>query len=119
MEGNEMSLTPMIFFRGESVCTCCDKPMYANDVGIVFVPSAKRDDIMFCTDCAVKVTMSVTQDIAKLSPDIGLSYYFKFKNPSASSSNLRRHANALKKLALSMEDQASSMASMHHPDEDK
>jgi hypothetical protein len=78
-----MSLTPMIFFRGESVCTCCDKPMYANDVGIVFVPSAKRDDIMFCTDCAVKVTMSVTQDIAKLSPDIGLSYYFKFKNPSA------------------------------------
>jgi hypothetical protein len=115
MEGDEMSLTPMIFFRGESVCTCCDKPMYANDVGIVFVPSAKRDDIMFCTDCAVKVTMSVAQDISKLSPDIGLSYYFEFKSPAS----LYRHANALKELAASMETQASCIFPMHHPDEDK
>ena len=113
-----MSLTPDRFFNGESVCTACDKPMFANDTGVVYRPQ-KAKDFMFCMDCATSMTMSIAQDIAKLNPDLGLSYYFKFKNPSASSSNLRRHANALKKLALSMEDQASSMASMHHPDEDK
>ena len=110
-----MSLTPTTFFRGESVCTCCDKPMYANDVGIVFIPSTKRNDLMFCTSCAVKLTMSVAQDISKLSPDIGLSYYFGFKSPGS----LYRHANALKELAASMETQASYIFPMPHPNEDK
>jgi hypothetical protein len=111
-----MSLTPTTFFRGESVCTCCDKPMYANDVGIVFVPPARRqNDLMFCTPCAVKLTMSVAQDISKLNPDIGLSYYFEFKTPVS----LYRHANALKELAANMESQASCMFPSYHPDGDK
>jgi len=110
-----MSLTPTTFFRGESVCTACGKPMFANDVGIVFVPPAKRNDLMFCTRCAVKLTMSVAQDISKLNPDIGLSYYFEFKSPAS----LYRHANALKELAANMETQASCMFPSYHSNEDK
>jgi len=36
-----MSLTPDRFFNGENTCSCCNKPMYVNDVGIVFRPSYK------------------------------------------------------------------------------
>jgi len=114
-----MSLTPTPFYNGDNTCTCCDKPMYANDVGVIFRPHSQRDDFMFCTDCATSMTMSIAQDIAKLNPDLGLSYYFKFKAPNASAINLRRHADALKDLASKMEDHADSMAYMHHPDEDK
>jgi len=113
-----MSLTPDRFFNGESVCTACDKPMFANDTGVVYRPQ-KAKDFMFCMDCATSMTMSIAQDISKLNPDLGLSYYFKFKAPNASAINLRRHADALKDLASKMEDHADSMAYMHHPDEDK
>jgi hypothetical protein len=92
--------------------------MYANDVGVVYRPY-KREDFMFCIECATQMTMSIAQDIARTNPDIGLSYYFKFKSPEASAANLRRHANGLKKLTTLMEQQADSMAYMHHPDEDK
>jgi len=114
-----MSLTPTTFFRGESVCACCDKPMYANDIGVVYNPYKKRNDIMFCINCAVKVTMSMAQDISRLNPDLSLSYYFEFKTQEFSAFNLRRHANALKELASKMEDYAGSVATMPHPNEDK
>ena len=74
---------------------------------------------MFCTECATHMTMSIAQDITRINPDIGLSYYFKFKTTEASAANLRRHAEELKKLATMMEHHADSMAYMHHPDEDK
>ncbi len=113
-----MSLTPDIFFNGKSVCACCDKPMLVNDIGIVYNPN-KAKDFLFCADCATAMTMSIAQDISRLEPDLGLSYYFKFQTPEASAINLRRHANALKELASKMEDHADSMAYFHHPDEDK
>lgn len=102
-----MSLTPTPFYNGENVCTCCDKPMYVNDVGIVYRP-LKREDFMFCMECSTKMTMSIAQDIARINPEIGLSYYSAFKTPDARAKNLRRHANALKELALKMEDRASA-----------
>ena len=103
-----MSLTPTPFYNGENVCTCCDKPMYVNDVGVIYRPSKNRDDFMFCIDCATQMTMSIAQDISKVDNlDSALSYYFQFKTPDARAKNLRRHANALKELALKMEDQAS------------
>ena len=108
-----MSLTPDRFFQGESVCACCDKPMLVNDIGIVY------DSFLFCANCATAMTMSIAQDISKLDPDLGLSYYFKFTTQEASAINLRRHANALKELASKMEDHADSMVYFHHPDEDK
>jgi hypothetical protein len=114
MEGNEMSLTPDRFFNGESVCTACDKPMFANDTGVVYRPQ-KAKDFMFCIECATQMTMSIAQDISKLNPDIGLSYYFRFKSPGS----LYRHANALKELAANMETQASCIFPMPHPNEDK
>ena len=110
-----MSLTPTPFYNGENVCTCCDKPMYVNDVGVIYRPSKNRDDFMFCIDCATQMTMSIAQDISKLNPDIGLSYYFRFKSPGS----LYRHANALKELAANMETQASCIFPMPHPNEDK
>jgi len=113
-----MSLTPDIFFNGESVCTSCNKPMFVNDIGIVYRPT-KAKDFVFCVGCATAMTMSIAQDISKLDPDLGLSYYFKFQTSEASAINLRRHANALKGLASKMEDHADSMAYFHHPDEDK
>jgi hypothetical protein len=113
-----MSLTPDPHFNGDNTCVCCDKPMYANDVGVIYRPQ-KREDFMFCIECATQMTMSIAQDIARINPDIGLSYYFKFKGLEASAANLRRHANGLKKLVTMMEDHADSMAYMHHPDEDK
>lgn len=113
-----MSLTPDIYFNGENTCSCCDKPMYVNDVGIVYRPH-KRQDFLFCTSCAVQMTMSIAQDVSKLNPDIGLSYYFRFKDTDAAEWNLRRHANALKELAAKMDEHAQSLAYCHHPDEDK
>lgn len=113
-----MSLTPDIFFNGISKCTACEKPMLINDVGVVYNPD-KAKDFLFCMDCATAMTMSIAQDISKLDPDLGLSYYFKFNSQEASATNLRRHANALKELASKMEDHADSMAYFHHPDEDK
>lgn len=114
-----MSLTPDIYFNGESTCTCCNKPMFANDRGIVFRPNSNRPDFLFCTHCAVHMTMSLAQDITKLDPDTGLSYYFRFQNMEAGAWNLRRHADALKKLATKMDEQADSLSYLHHPDEDK
>lgn len=115
-----MSLTPDPYFNGNSTCLCCDKPMFANDAGIVYRPY-KREDFLFCVGCATQMTMSIAQDITKVhgGPDIALSYYFKFSDLEASASNLRRHADGLKKLAEMMESQADSLAYMHHPDEDK
>lgn len=104
-----MSLTPTPFYNGDNTCTCCNKPMYANDVGVVFRPHSQKNDFMFCTDCATSMTMSIAQDISKLDPDLGLSYYFRFKAQGASATNLRRHANALKELAANMESQASGL----------
>ena len=107
-----MSLTPDTFFNGESACTACDKPMFANDIGVVYRPQ-KSKDFMFCRDCATAMTMSIAQDISKLadhSPDTAFSYYFKFKaKPDASEWSIRRHAEALKKLATKMEWQADAL----------
>jgi hypothetical protein len=92
--------------------------MFVNDTGVVYRPK-KAKDFVFCMDCATSMTMSIAQDISKLDPDLGLSYYFKFKTQEASVINLRRHANALKELASKMENHADSIAYFHHPDEDK
>jgi hypothetical protein len=116
-----MSLTPDTAFNGESTCTACDKPMFVNDVGVVYRPY-KRPDFLFCSHCAVQMTMSIAQDISKLAKknsDTGLSYYFQYKDMNASAWNLRRHATALKELAEQMDQQAESLAYFHHPDEDK
>lgn len=104
-----MSLTPDIHFNGESVCNCCDKPMFANDRGIVFRPSSNRPDFLFCVHCAVQMTMSLAQDIDKLDPDSALGYYFKFKAKGAPVHNMRRHAVGLKKLVSKMEDHADAL----------
>ena len=105
-----MSLTPTPFYSGDNTCTCCDKPMYANDVGIVYRPYKKQNDFLFCIECATQMTMSIAQDISKVDNlDSAFSYYFRFKAPNASATNLRRHANALKDLATKMESQASGL----------
>lgn len=107
-----MSLTPDRYFNGESVCTACDKPMFANDIGIVYRPQ-KSKDFMFCTECATAMTMSIAQDISRLAnglPDTAFSYYFRFKaSPEASERTLANHAQALKKLASQMEMQADAL----------
>lgn len=101
-----MSLTPDPHFNGNNTCLCCDKPMYANDVGVVYRPY-KREDFMFCIECATQMTMSIAQDISNVrnGPDSALSYYFRF-NPEGRAFNLRRHADGLKKLAAMMDSQA-------------
>jgi len=107
-----MSLTPDKFFNGDNACTCCNKPMFANDTGIVYRPQKKKD-FMFCMDCATSMTMAVAQDISRLAEnfsDNAFNYYFRFKAVShAAGTNLRRHAGALKKLAGQMEMQAESL----------
>ena len=107
-----MSLTPT-HYTGNSECTACEKPMLVNDVGIVYRP-AKAKDFLFCVDCATAMTMAVAQDISKLAdglPDTAFSYYFKFRAaPTAASSNLHRHSEALAKLATQMEQQADNLA---------
>ena len=107
-----MSLTPDRFFQGESVCTCCNKPMLVNDVGIVYSPS-KEGSFLFCVRCATEMSISVAQDISKLArhdPDIAFQRYLAFNmSLAAPGYNLRRHAQALKVLAEQMETQADSL----------
>ena len=103
-----MSLTPDRFFNGENTCSCCNKPMYVNDIGIVFRPSYKIiDDFLFCVECATQMTMAIVQDLSRLNPDIAFAYYDGFTgSKDATSLNLRRHAEALKALAERMEGHA-------------
>jgi len=107
-----MSLTPDIFFNGISKCTACEKPMLINDVGVVYNPD-KAKDFLFCMDCATAMTMSTAQDISKLAdgnPDIAFNYYSRFRLvPTAASSNLRRHSEALTKLAAQMAQHANDL----------
>jgi len=109
----DMSLTPEPFFRGENVCSCCDKPMYINDQGIIFHKhKGGQAYFMFCMDCAVSMTMSIAQDIFKVATgnaDTALSYYYKFKNPGATEANLYRHADALQGLANKMKLHAEAL----------
>ena len=101
-----MSLTPDWAYDGESVCSLCNKPMFANDQGIVF--AAKQGHSMFCTCCAVELVMSVGQDIKRItSPDIAFSYYRKFKQ---SVPKMRKHAKAMQELGVALDDWASSVS---------
>jgi hypothetical protein len=100
-----MSLTPDWAYDGESVCSLCDKPMFANDQGIVF--AAKQGHKMFCTCCAVQLVMSVGQDIKQITPEVAFSYYRRFKEPVV---NMRRHAKAMHELGTALDDWASAVS---------
>ena len=108
-----MSLTPDLYFNGSNACTGCEKSLEINDRAIVFRP-LKMGDFMFCVPCAVKMTMSIAQDISRIAdgyPDIAFESYDGFnRSPTASEFNLRRHSEALKKLAGQLNDYADAVA---------
>jgi hypothetical protein len=103
-----MSLTPDMFYNGENTCLSCDKPMYANEVGITYHPP-KGKHVMWCAGCASRLALVLVQDLSNLSPEIAFSRYQEFSNPGAPAWNLRRHAEALRKLAEDMEGHADAL----------
>lgn len=103
-----MGLTPDFIYYGESVCSMCDTPMVANDHGITYrAYSSKNMYRMFCIECAVKLVMSVAQDIDKLPPEIAFRYYEHFNQPIP---NMLRHAKALNALSTSLSEWAEIMS---------
>jgi hypothetical protein len=106
-----MAVTPDMFYNGESVCSMCDKPMFANDHGITYDPmNPKHGYKMFCPECAVKLVMSVGQDLMRLQPEVAFGFYREFKHPGAPGANMRRHAEALRKLCDRLDDWADAMS---------
>ena len=97
-----MSRTPDAFFRGNTVCNVCAKELKVNDTAITYhVYSKKINDLIFCSPCATKMTMSVAQDISNTTPEDAFVGYRQFKDPTVS---LERHAAALEQLANQMKE---------------
>lgn len=95
-----MSRTPDPFFRGKITCSVCAEKLNVNSSAITYhVYSKKINDLIFCAPCATKLTMSVAQDISKMTPEHVFGEYMEFKVPTV---NLERHAAALEHLAEQM-----------------